>query len=405
MRILYILCSILLTLPGLAQDNVYSYYDGKKWGLTNNNLDVVIKPQFDKIFYYRNNVYAYVERDNKHGLVNKTGQFPVPCVYDQLVPYYGDLILGKKNKKYELLNQTTGKPVSDLVFDSIYRFCYCKESIFLAAINGKMGFVSGATGKPVVKFVYEKASFLEDFKMRAVITRNGKSGVLDLTTGQEIIKAQYDEIKTKYYREQRKYCIVARLANGNEILFDENGKKSELVETPVQETMEETMMESVALGDAEGLSRQSVHVYNQGNGNWKVAIEKRGYNSTEILETHDVNGYDSLSELLYTVYAANPRVELKAKKNGKTGVIDINGNIIIPFNYDDIVYRSSYYLTTLDGKNGVVSIQHDLIKKPVLKKIISDDYSLKAWLVEMPDGKQGFMDKKSGKIFIPGITD
>jgi len=39
----------------------------------------------------------------------------------------------------------------------------------------------------------------------------------------------------------------------------------------------------------------------------------------------------------------------------------------------------------------------------VLKNIITYDNILRAWLIEMPGGQVGYMDRKTGKIYIPGI--
>ena len=94
----------------------------------------------------------------------------------------------------------------------------------------------------------------------------------------------------------------------------------------------------------------------------------------------------------------------KAIKNGKAGIIDFTGTLLVPFIYDDIEYQHIYYKTTRDNKVGMLSIHLSEFKKPVLKNILGayPDFYLGAWFIEMPNGQKGYMDAKTGQIFIPG---
>ena len=86
--------------------------------------------------------------------------------------------------------------------------------------------------------------------------------------------------------------------------------------------------------------------------------------------------------------------------------MDIKGNLLARYDYQNIVYEDGFYATWLNGKIGIVTMDLVEVKKPMLEYILDydpDNPDINAAFIQLPNGQRGYMDKKSGKIFIPGL--
>ncbi|WP_217603775.1 WG repeat-containing protein [Chitinophaga sp. GbtcB8] len=418
MKHIFHLLLCCLALPAISQNRYYPYAEGAKWGLTDESLAVLVAPQFDTSFRFVDNKFAIVQKKQRYGLISPDGNMILPCDYEALNYFGMNAGTAQLQGKYQLLNFTTGKPVSAFVFDKLNDYNYKDAIVLLVTQAGKKHFLNIFTGQPLNQKGYDDASFLRGYNNRGKIKTGNKYGLIDLRTGAIVLPAKYDKLEDAWQNGNR--ILVATTGKIN-TWFDEQGvvvpqpkkekpakKKPKKEEAPVME--ETTLMEStVAMeGTADGPEmKKDIYIYNQGNNKWKLTLENRPlYTSgeTEILNTFDLNGYTNLQKLSYDPYSRDvPSVTLKAVKNGKAGIINPAGTILAPFQYDDIIYTGSYYKTIRNNKIGILSRNLNEITPPVLQNIYNSDPYLRAWLVEMPNGKKGYMDMKSGKIFIPGI--
>jgi len=88
---------------------------------------------------------------------------------------------------------------------------------------------------------------------------------------------------------------------------------------------------------------------------------------------------------------------LKAKQAGKYGLIDLKGNILIPFKYDEMKFNESIAMVKLNGKYGFV----DINDKEIIPLTYENACSFDGGLTHVrKDGKVGFIDKK-GQTVIP----
>lgn len=397
---------VLLSLKSTAQPLIYPYSDGHRWGLTNANLEVIAKPQFDTTVFFGKESYGIAVKDKKYGTIGRDGKTQIDFTYAKINTFREEFGRGYSNGKFVLLNLKTGKVVSPEVLDEIWDYCNCNDKIFTVKKGEQTIFFSGITGKQVGKTAYQDvAEFLPEQQgagTKAIVKTNGKSGVLDPKTGAWIIPAKYDEVRQTYHQDQ--IAIVA-MANGVKSYFDYNGK-------PIQEKPKAGGMEEEGVGlavveapvDQEWTSKD-LYVYNQGGGNWKLGIETRSSGNTKVHQTYEVKGYADVEKISYYDEQNKVPALIKAVKEGKTGIIGLKGEVLVPFIYDNIeeLKNHSHYLqTTLNNKTGVLRRNLTELSKPVLKQVLAEEYRLKAWYVEMPNGYRGYMDTETGKIFIPG---
>ena len=417
---LFVFLVPLIPLFTRGQDRLFPYSDGQKWGLTNEKKEVLAVPQFDARFFFSNQGYALVAKDKKTGTLAPDGKIIISCDYEILFNVDGEHGYGQMKDKYVLLNFKTGQQRPSVVFDKITQYCSaCQPALLRVTKGGKEGFASVVTGQPIGRINYDYAAFIAEFKARGLVGRNNKYGMVDAATGKLLIPLKYDKLELQSLHDTE--VVVAH--SGKDLrYFDEDGKEIRKSGLPSTEQsapedgqvisavkMEGQPLQMIGIKDPGATSpahdNDNLYVYNQGGGNWQLAYERRQYGHTEILKTFSLSGYSHLVILNYAIYNRGKPVAVKAVKDGKAGLIDPSGKVLLPFEYDDIDYVYNYFRTYRDGKTGLVNPDFSTCKQPALKAILDKETGLKAWLVELPGGQKGYMDESSGKIYIPGIQD
>jgi hypothetical protein len=417
-RILYLLC-FFYTLASHAQHQLYPYFDGTKWGLTNEKLDVILKPQFDNNPHIVKGNFAIVQKDSKFGVVNHKGKAILPIQYDELIDLNGETGRAALNSKYIFINFKSGRQVSNLLLDEVEDYCNCPENVVIVTQNGKKGFLNITTGKLVDGLVYEDAYFLRHYPGRgkpirlpelAEVKKDGKYGVLNVSNGMRILDTKYDYVDARI--DKGRMLIYAKIGMDRKY-FDLKGNEVYVEEfaAPPEYGSSKTITDS----DKEENVKATIDLYASGtiggDGNWTVTIERTSGEKTEVLERHVISGYEFASKLYYDSAEGAGTAKIKGvKTNPRVNIVvmDIKGNVLARYDYDNIEYKQGYYETRLDGKAGVLTMDLVEIKKPILEYILDYDPAnpdFNALFIQMPNGQRGYMDKKNGKIFIPGIPD
>ncbi|MBU3659232.1 MAG: WG repeat-containing protein [Flavobacteriales bacterium] len=88
---------------------------------------------------------------------------------------------------------------------------------------------------------------------------------------------------------------------------------------------------------------------------------------------------------------------IMAKQAGKWGLIDLQGNVLIPFKYDQMKFNESIAMVKLNDKYGFVDKNDKLIIPFIYENACSFDEGLTH---VRKDGKVGFIDT-TGKVVIP----
>ena len=127
--------------------------------------------------------------------------------------------------------------------------------------------------------------------------------------------------------------------------------------------------------------------YDKGTYSTKVLNEKNEELYTEYDLVEAIENYDSSNNLWYA------KDILKVSKDGKWGIIDTKGNIIVDCTYDDITALKGVensLLTEVDGKYGIVDYVGSVIIENKYKSIepLADKYE-KGYIVENSEGKYG----------------
>ncbi len=414
MKTIFFLPVLLISLWCNAQDGLYPYAEKNKWGLTNKNRKVIIEPQFDSIHLFEGE-YARVESNKKVGLIHASGKIVYPCSYAD-IPFVSPngMAIAKVMKGYILLDPSTGKQKGTLVFELPGMMPMSKTAnLLIAKKEGEVGIVNMTTGEPVSKrFPYDDAEFFDEKTLKdyVIVNKNDKYGVVEALTGREIIPISYSEIKGASDGSQD--LIKASTDDERVVYFDATGKPASAAVAKAAKKAEDDMDKKSSGAALNDDSKKDLHIYKLANEKWRITLEERLFQKPKVLDSIDINGYTLLEYMSYHAYLNKYPGKIKAVKNGKAGVIDMKGNVLIPLIYDNVAYREdnighyAYIETKVGNRVGVIPAESMVeLKKPVLAQVIDEDVNRQALLVQIASGNRGYMDKKTGEVYIPGYKE
>ena len=243
-----------------------------------------------------------------------------------------------------------------------------------------------------------------------IVNISDKYGVVEALTGREIIPATYSEIKGASDGTQD--LIKATTDDERVVYFDVKGKQVSAAVAKAAKKVEDDMDKTSTEGGLKDDTKKDLHLYKLANEKWRITLEERIFQQPKVLDSTDINGYTTLEYMSYRANLAKYPGKIKAVKNGKAGVIDMKGNVLIPLIYDDVTYREdnighyAFVETKVGNRVGVIPAESmKELKKPVLARVIDEDVNRQALLVQIASGTRGYMDKITGEVYIPGYKE
>lgn len=362
--ILFLLSSIYMQ----AHAQFFSYYDGNKWGVVNGNRKIVVQPGFDAEIKFASNGYAIVKSKDKYGVVDTMGKLLVPCSYNELKFTKGPLT-AHTEKGWSLVSTTSGKTYGLDDFDEI-QFNNTTDVSVVAEKDHKSGLVSIKTGQWVNDKRYSQVMLFDATKRLYIVVNDNSYKGMITADGKEFIPVAYRRIKK----------------DGDFLRATDNTGN----------------VQSFSIKDLPNYAAPSRDVISRSEGDdeagYGFGVRDINYVKPEI----EVKGYDSIIPFVKD----EPSFGVKVVKNGRAGVVDVKGKVMIPLMYDDVEYAEYFYLVYLHGKVGIRHL-HDrrILAEPIFRKVHHDSYITRYCFVEMPDGKMGYYDLKKGKVLIPNYED
>jgi hypothetical protein len=199
---------VVITFGAFAQTYLESSKGSNgKFGFINNEGEWAIQPKYDEVSEFNEGQpFAFAKLKGKWGLIDTLDNAVLPFEFSRLIyeVFYfdSDNYVGVvKNKKYGVVNQTTGKFFLECVYDAPFEFTDgiipALGNLSVVYRNGKSGLIN-EKGREIVPCVYDNVK--NPFKdlyldIYATAQQNNKIGVID-TLGQLVVPCVYDEIKS-----------------------------------------------------------------------------------------------------------------------------------------------------------------------------------------------------------------
>lgn len=293
-----------------------------KWGFIDNQADVVIPTQYDNVDYFRPSGLCAVTKEGKSGFINKLGKEIIPIIYDEAYQEMKDHnVIVKKNNKWAVFDQS-GKQLSDFIYDSF-----------------KRAYISDFS-KDI--FTRDQSTFFENGA--ALVEINGKYEFINAKAQAAFPNNKFDSASVF---DTFKNTIVKR--NGQFGIVKPDGAFKVPLEYDFIDYFESNHAFSEYYNARKG---QIYSIFNK-------ELKKIGESYEAV--------YNDFSD-------SDPTLSYKNLK-GKYGIVDWQGKILIPFEYDELreIESTPFILARKGASYGVIS-EVGQIKIPIKYKEIASIY-------------------------------
>ncbi|WP_339841634.1 WG repeat-containing protein [uncultured Maribacter sp.] len=389
------------------------YYD-ESWGYIDSNGDTLIplnKYEFLNPLDKEGMILAHNE--GRSGYININQDTLVDFIYEDIGLFSNGLAPAKMNGKWGHLTRS-GEIMVPFEFDNEGYFYNC--GLAAAKQNGKWGFID-KSGNEVIPIKYEKASF-NKLDSYVCLSQNNKWGFFSCD-GRKLTDFQYDRIvEGKYNEDNYTYfkngpCLVN--IDGKYGFINENfnvvipyGKYTKPIAfDQSKRAIIETYM-GFGLIDPEDRfilepKYESIEYFPYPSERYKIRLN--GLNgifdsfANKILPIR----YKSIVPNYFKFDTISKGTLILKNQNGKFGVSDYDGNILIPLEYDSIqkfqvVNGYSYSVVLRNNKYGLINWQGKEVI-PIENNFIRSGRWFDYLIVENK-GKFGLFTK-GGKEIIP----
>lgn len=341
----------------LMREDIYCVDIGDEWIYITQEGEALTPDSYTVAYPFHEGL-ACVCKEGKYGFIDTEGRTVIDFLYDRATPFVEGAAYFCKDGSYGFMDRT-GTPLFYLDCDSVSHF---QEGLARISVDGSYGYID-REGEIIIPPVYDYGSNFQDGY--AQIRKDNKEGIID-RTGRALVACEYVEI------ERRGDCFIGE-KNGKYYIFDSQGNA--LLEEPCDEVSgyDEIFLRYADTGK-QGFIHEGKVVFLDpayslgvilhdrelviaGQDGYQGVISFRGevkipfcYNSLTYDEEAGVFivsneerdkliAADDFSQPAVCSYRSiGPFVNGRAavSMEGKYGIIDTQGNLILPLEYDEI---------------------------------------------------------------------
>ncbi|MEZ5056452.1 MAG: WG repeat-containing protein [Saprospiraceae bacterium] len=339
-----IIFSLLISIPSRSQDLLIPYKKGKLFGFANENGELVIPADYEKVFPFDKNGFAMVSKFGLYGQIDKNGKEVIPYIFER--PFNENRIFlesetGKRtaldfvkmdlpaSEQYFIRNLKSGELLSCRSRPKSYFFAYAYDYIGAEAGIFKEGMSKVILEDTTANFIDTNGNFIlkKNYPDVAMLSKNtfairDNSNQIALMTRDEKILTNYDY--SQIARAHKSPYILLTLANSKD--------KNNLIKTVAD--LEGKIVFKKTYRKLEHLAGEYFAYQPEGQQNWTIINTKE----------------DSVATLDYYEFR-NQGAYFSAKKGGKSYLFNDNLEVIsVPFNYIRYDWNSGVVITaTVDS--------------------------------------------------------
>ena len=363
----------LLTSAQFEASNLLPIKIKQKWGLIDENGNIVMEPKYDlignKFGMQRTTVsrftsnYITVQSDNKIGLITFQGEEILAPLFDEVIDVFPDSVFTVKNDGKLLVVNEKGETLFDGKYEEVIPISAIRN-FYIIREDGKYGLLKKGEGYIIqpeyllLKIHKNRKPFLE-FKTETSAKKE-KYGIIDFENN-IVLPAEFDSIKMineNLYLTKKEFFELRD--NKNNIYISEKDKWSEV-----------NILSSSFLSFSSNIKNRT-KIY---------SLKSKKFISVK-------TEFDE-----YTKFRSN---FLLGKKDGKYGLIDTLGKIVIPPRYKQILHLEGDTLFKVQKFQwGVYNLNQGLVASIIYDVINSFQNQFAEVSVK---GKSGLINRKGEEI-------
>jgi len=359
-----------------------------KLGYITKSGEEVIPPFYDDAERFHNNL-AIVKEHGKAGVVDRNGKMPVSLRYEEISDFENGVAVCFDGNYYGYIDKK-GKVIIPFKFDGAGDF---RDNVAICEVNGSYGLIN-LNGDTLLLFEFEGIEHIGSNRLR--IRRDEMTGLASVR-GEIFVSPYYDEIGN--FSSNR--ALVKR--KGRIGFIDTTG----IIVVPLSFEAEASSLSKSDFINGYAAVRYSGK-YGVIDSSGKNIVPYRYddiiMNDAQIVSVRKGKKWGYLNvkdrklamEFKYDFAGSFNNKFAIVKFNNKSGIINMNGDAVIPFNYERIEHANGgYFVVWKDGKCGLSGFNGILIA-PEFEKF--EIYNEKLIRFSKP-GSVSWLDLQTGKIF------
>ncbi|TAK36573.1 MAG: WG repeat-containing protein, partial [Saprospiraceae bacterium] len=380
LKITAVLIVLLFAPVFLPAQSLFPIKKDKKWGLMNSDGQLVQQPVYDAIGEFKRFGYAVMQRGGKVGMLNNKGAEVVPPEYDDLKVLDSTLISVMNGGQWKVIN-LEGRVILKPGYDQVQVLntsIRSRRSYLAFLVHKKWGIVDGS-GRLVAVPRYDEVSLVANVPehIPGIFFQTENDGLLGLllSNGFEVLPPQAEEIRIYsdnlyFFKKFRKWGA-----------FDPQGVKvldaifdhfSRLSDNFIKLTSEKKVClfsqfynKLVAQGGFEA--------YYPFSENFALCKRNR------LLGLIDHCG-NLVLKTLYNEIQPYGGDLFRANFEGKWGIVTLEDETLIPFDYDYIApMQKGLCVVIKDKKRGIANFRGEVVVPPSFDRIELDEDKCKAY--------------------------
>ena len=288
------------------------------YGLVNTSGNIVIDVSYAEISALTNdytNGYIVKNSDGNFGIIGTNKEQILDCKYEDIKHVFGnDMYVVKENGIWKVINKSGDQNI-DINYENVKSI---NGENMVVVNKGQYG-IAGIDKTEKVKIEYQDIEYV--FSDYYIAKKNNKYGIIN-SNGEVLVQLEYDFLKFNSGAD----CLEGtKLNDKNTYLIDRNLELK--------------------------LTGTNLTVYN-GYIRIKIDDEYKFYN----LKFEEKSNRDVFTN--NTLYVA--------KNDGKYGLVNKDGTLVVQYQYDDIVEQNEYGFVAVkkDGKWGVIDQYGNIVVEP-----------------------------------------
>lgn len=334
----------------LEKIDVWTYFpiiENEKMGVIDNKGNVVIEPKYNNIQIPNPTKDVFIcSNENENKIINAKGE-----------------------EKFKNFEEISTIQLKELATEIPY-----EKTILKYKEKGKYGIIN-FEGKKITKAIYDDINNLPYKEGELLVEKDGKYGVINIL-GKIVIPIQYKEIKVdEYYETENAYRYSGYIV-GNET---EKGTMYKYINYKTNIETKEEYQDIKRIIDYENKDKFYL-IYEKDNKYGIIEDE-----SVIVNNEYDNIEYDNLNQLFIV------------KKNGKYGIIKLNGETLISCLYDEIDIEGIYVYAFKNDEQTIFNTLGEKIEDQKYKSVYNvENTNYKITIND--ENKYGVLDENNNSI-------